>query len=315
MNTEDLQVIAVISNPVLYQSRYRLYERFRERILAQGASLWTIELQHGARRHAIAEAPTLNPNERHIKVWTSALPGELWHKENLINLCIWHMTVRKPDWRYVAWVDADLLLPDGCLVDTIQALQHWDMVQMFSHAVDLGPDGDVTAVHKGFAYSYWKGFPIKNENGYLIGGHPGFAWAARRETLNKLGMLIDWAILGSADRHMCCAVFDVAAETYPPGMSEAYLRWLEIWKNRALSQLKKNVGYVPGTVQHMWHGRKSLRGYKSRWLILKEHQYNPESDIIRDVSGVLCLAPGKPEFRDDIREYFRSRNEDSIDRE
>ena len=54
-----------------------------------------------------------------------------------------------------------------------------------------------------------------------------------------------------------------------------------------------------------------------RWKILTENQFNPNTDIKRDWQGLFQLEDHGDmrsiKLRDDIRKYFRARNEDSID--
>jgi hypothetical protein len=87
---------------------------------------------------------------------------------------------------------------------------------------------------------------------------------------------------------------------------------LKIWQDRA-AKLRKNIGYMSGMLLHYWHGKKKDRGYKSRWQILIDYMYDPEFDIKRDWQGLWQLNENKPGLRDEIRKYFRERNEDSID--
>ncbi len=51
----------------------------------------------------------------------------------------------------------------------------------------------------------------------------------------------------------------------PGGTNEAYRREVMRWQDRALRHINRNIGYVPGTIEHLFHGRKSERGYQSRW--------------------------------------------------
>ncbi len=78
--------------------------------------------------------------------------------------------------------------------------------------------------------------------------------------------------------------------------------------------MKKNVGVVSGLVLHHWHGPMAARGYGERWQLLVKHQFNPATDLKRDSQGLLTLEDnGDPRLvalRDDLRQYFRSRNED-----
>lgn len=319
VSLKNLHVIAVVSNPLLFKSRYNLYNIFSEDIERKGARLWTLELQIGARSHLV----TSGEHPQHIQLSTSALSGDLWYKENLINLALQHIVAYVPnDVRYVAWVDADVKFEIGMLEKTIDALQRYDIVQMWSHAVDFGPNQETLGIPQlSFMYCYKHGISIKGNSGYNQGGHPGYAWAARRDALNKLGAagqgpLVDWAILGSADRHMAWAWVGGVEKSLYPGMHHVYDDWLLAYQQRAHVGIRQNVSYVTGTIRHMWHGKKKSRNYDNRWKILVKNQYNPITDIRKDVSGVLNLVDDTPRqraLRDDMRKYFECRLEDSID--
>jgi hypothetical protein len=301
----DLHVVTAISNPVRYRSRYALYRQVAKRITDGGAILWTIELALGDRPFMVTE----DDNPRHIRVRS---PFELWHKENLLNIAISRLPL---DARYIAWIDADIQFarPDW-VTETIEQLQHHDIVQMFSHAQDVGPNYEPNGTpHVGFMYSFVHGLLHGEPHTYSAHAHPGYAWAGRREALDRLGGLVDWAILGSADTHMALAL--IGEEPINPTMplSAAYKRRTQIWKNRADELIQKNVGYVAGTLNHFWHGKKRDRKYRDRWQILVQAGYDPDLDIKLDSQGVLQLTPGNLKLRDGIREYMRLRNEDSID--
>lgn len=313
IDLSKFHVITVISNPCRYDTRWNLYKIFDEDITRKGATLWTLEVATGARFPQV----TQKDNPQHFQFWNSALPGEVWHKENMLNLAMSQLTLRCPDWRYVAWVDADIKFEPGTIEETAHCLQHWDVVQMWSHAIDLGPSDElVNQPQMSYLYCHWKGIEPKSKNGYTIGGHPGYAWAARREALNKLGGFIDWAVLGSADRHMAAALIGKVETSVHGDIHPNYRAKLDVWQQRAEREIKRNVGYVPGTIRHLWHGKKADRGYSTRWKILVDNQFDPDTDLKRDVSGLWQLTtdcPRQIKLRDDIRKYFRARNEDSID--
>ena len=54
MRPDLLHVVTCISNPVRYRSRWRLYERFLERMLRVGVSIPTVELTYGERHSEVA---------------------------------------------------------------------------------------------------------------------------------------------------------------------------------------------------------------------------------------------------------------------
>lgn len=297
-----LYVVAPISNPCRYSSRYRLYEKFAKMVADAGAVLYTVEVAFGNRPYAV----TMPGVDTHIQLRTN---DEIWHKENMINVGI---TRLPPDWEYVAWIDADVAFarPDW-VNETLNQLQHYQIVQMFSIAHDLGPNYIPFQKHKGFMYSYVNSMDCNGKD--YTTWHPGFAWAARRSAIDHLGGLIDYAILGAADRHMAHGLIGRMEKTIHRGLCGAYGQDLLLWEERATKYIKRNVGYVEGLLLHHWHGKKRDRRYQERWSILVDNGYDPRLDLKRDWQMLWQLTDHNHKLRDDIRAYFRSRNEDSID--
>ncbi len=311
---EKLHVVTVISNPLMYNTRYELYVEFAKRVKDAGAILWTVELAFGERSFAV----TQKDNPFHIQLRTGGTDAKgqiLWHKENLISIGI----ARLPkDAKYIAWIDADVVFqrPDWPEA-TIQQLQSYDFVQMFSHAQDLCPVAQpIKLPEKSFCYM-WVNEPDKmswTDQDYASGltGHPGYAWACRRDAYENMGGLIDWAILGSADRHMAYGLVDKIDSSYHPNVHPKYKKACKIWQVRARHYIHRNVGYLPGLITHHWHGAKVNRGYQNRWRILVDEQFDPELDLKRDACGVLMLTERNWRLRDKVRRYFSSRSEDCI---
>lgn len=304
MQLDKFWVIAVVSNPVRYHRRYTLFKEFKYRVERQGVSVFCVELQQGDRPFACTDSQ----NPRHLQLRTF---DELWHKENMINLGM----ARLPrDFEYVAWIDTDIefMRPDW-VQETVHQLQHYMVVQMFQQAIDLGPRMEVLHTHNGFAWSYCTRQPWKK--GY-VSWHPGFAWAARREAIDDMGSLIDWGILGSGDRHMACGWIGQVAASYHGCIHSNYKSLCLQWEDRCERELKRDIGFVPGAIYHYWHGKKADRQYQNRWKILVDNQFDPITDIKKDWQGLYQLVvdtPRQQKLRDDIRLYFRARNEDSID--
>jgi hypothetical protein len=299
-----LYVITPIINPQRYNSRYKLYKKFEKMVNDSGAVLYTIEAAYGNRPFQV----TTSDNPQNIQVRTIS---ELWHKENMINVAVQRLP---SNWEYVAWIDADVAFarPDW-VEETIHQLQHHPVVQMFSTAVDLSPKHEMIKAHKGFVYSYLNRVHQKCDK--YDHWHPGFAWAATKYAFNSFGGLIEEAILGSGDRHMAFGLVDKIEMTINKKFTQAYKRVLKKWETLAVEHIKKNIGYVEGTLLHYWHGKKKDRGYSWRSNVLVKNNYDPDTDIKKDWQGIYALTGNKIKFRDELVQYFKSRNEDSIDEE
>lgn len=325
-----LYVIAVITNPIRFNSRYKLFKEFAERIRhSKHAVLYVVEMAFGQRPWEV----THPNNPHHIQVRGST---ELWQKENLVNIGLQHLP---KDWEYVAWIDADVAFNrNDWAEETVHQLQHYKIVQMFNKAIDLSPTFEPILTHTSFGYAYVNGLDIKRhspteDSGGYAGGkksalvptpkpnsqagsnhHPGYAWAARREVLDRIGGLPEYALLGSGDWHMACSFIGQTPLSFHPGMTEPYTNKLLRFQSLCELVARREIGYVDQSLFHYWHGKKKDRGYEDRWKILQRNQYNPDLDIVRDTRGVIHLAPDcKHDLRDGLKRYFRSRNEDSLD--
>lgn len=294
-----LDVIAVISNPVRFERRYQLFNEFCERMRREPqVRLMTVELQQGNRPFA---------TDSKLKYRTN---HELWHKENMINMGIQHLP---KDWEFCAWIDTDIEFQNKNWVrETLEELQTYDVVQMFSHAIDLGPNGESLQTHIGFMYAYINEGDWKKDkySGYR---HPGYAWAAKRKAINDMGCLLDFAIFGSADYHMASAMIGQVDKSLRPDLHKNYIELCHIYEERCERHLKRNVSFVHGTIMHNWHSCKSRRRYNDRPTVLAKLQYDPLRDLKRDCNGIWQLEDLNIKLRDEIRYYFRSRHEDSID--
>lgn len=313
-------VITVISNTARYKSRYEIYKKFEAMVQSAGVKMITVEMALGDRPFEITE----RNNPMHLQMRSI---DEMFHKENMINLGINYLKQIDPDAREVAWIDADvfpLRLPIDWFSETWHQLQVYEVVQMFEYAQDLNPDFNHHGkLHHGFMATYVKsGYQMPKQQGvwnldYYYGahGHPGYCWAANISAITNLGGLIDTGILGSSDRHMACALISAVDQSRSEELSTGYKMALKTWEERALRYVKKDVGFVSGTISHAWHGAKKNRGYSSRWNILIDQQFDPYTDLKRDAQGLYQLETHSDRqilLRDKIRSYMRSRNEDCI---
>lgn len=299
-----LWVVVVVSNTARYKSRYELFKRFKQSVEKAGANLFVVELAFGDRPFEIT-----SPDDKHSLQLRTV--DEIWHKENMINLGVAHLP---EDWKYVAWIDADIdFMRDDWVTEIVHQLQHYRVIQLFQNAIDLGPQGEVLKIHDGFVWSFMNDRPLPSPRLNYPHWHPGFAWAMRRETWNDLGGLFDTAILGSADHHMAWALVGKVLDYAPKQISDSYRRNLLTWQERANFHVRQNIGFMPGSIYHHWHGKKKDRRYQERWTILLKQNYNPDFDLKRDWQGLYTFTHEGERMRNDLRRYFHIRNEDSID--
>ena len=240
---------------------------------------------------------------RHIKFRAHS---PLWIKENLINLAIKDLPA---DWKYMAWIDADIVFMSADWVeDAIEELQVSDFVHLWQTAVNMGQFGEAMKIDKSFGYMHAKSGHTYNPTDKYGFWHPGYAWAARRSAIDHLGGLLDWAILGSADRHMALALIGKVLFSAPGTIHPNYKAMLLEFEH-ACKDLK--LSYIPGTIMHLWHGRLEDRKYRERWEILTRNQFDPATDIVFSPKGVLALTAKGDRFTDKLLEYFVDRKEDS----
>jgi hypothetical protein len=306
-----LYVVTVIFNPHGFKSRYNLYRQFTEYMDFSRAELFTVEIAFKDRPFEVTTAG----NPWHLQLRTDNV---LWHKERGINLGIAKLIHLVPDAYNIAWIDADVRFTNPDWVhDTVHALQHYSVVQPFSQAINLNPKFEMmwkcesATAHFRSKLGYHQKPGIQTK--YLCGGHPGLAWAARRDVLEHLGGLMDFCIAGSGDTHMFNAMIGDVRIFYRNGMTKAFEKALERWAQKCYEHVNKNIGFVNGVCYHYWHGKSEQRGYEKRWDIINFHQFDPHEDIVIGLNGLYKFRGNKPELEHDIFLSTKSRNEDSID--
>ena len=303
MDLSKFHIITSLTNPVRFKSRYRLYDNWLHHMRQAGIEPWTVEVAFGDRHFHTCKS---NPRNLHLRSH-----NELWLKENALNLLVQRLP---SDWEYVAWIDADVdFLYPGWLEQAWHQLQHYHVIQMWETAIDMKHHGAVMQTHASFAHCYQN--DVIHNGKYGKYGHPGYGWAYSRDAWNGMGGLPDFAILGAGDHHAAVCLVGRGGESVPCGLNPKYKERVLAWQSHALATIKKDIGYLPTTIRHHWHGKKVDRKYWDRWQILIKNKFDPDYDLKRDHHGLWQLTDRNLKLRDDIRKYFRQRNEDSIDSE
>jgi hypothetical protein len=308
-NDNTLHIIGVISNPARWQSRIRLFKEWRERMLKYpNIKLYVVEGVYGDRQ------PECAPEEgQDYSYMTVNLNSQMWLKENLI--VIGEKNLFPRDWKYMMTCDCDVQFEDhDFALATIHQLQTYNVVQPWSHALDLDFHGGVSQTFTSFGFLNATGKQIGHGNPKepYIYGHTGFCVAMTKYFWENVG-LPEWCIIGSGDHHFMWACVGHILETIHSEVNEGYKLACELFERRAKWASAGMVGYVHGRILHYFHGNKKDRQYWNRWNIILKHNFNPLTDLAKDSQGVLqYIGPAKLEIEKLFIQYNVQRREDSI---
>lgn len=297
---DSLAVCIAHFNPCGWARREANFRRFAEAALAQGARLCLV---------SAGRVPSVDGLAYHLE-----LPAgdTLWQKERALNLLI----DRLPDqYDKVAWVDADVLFDNPDWVrDTCRQLDATPVAQLFERALWLDREGvperwhgrerrlDQLSVPAARCHGARPAFPV---------AHTGFAWAARRETLRAIDGLYDRHILGSGDTIMSFGFHGPIVGNPLSRYAGPFRRAIESWCMRAFDVVGAEVGYVPGTLRHLWHGTYADRQYNGRLLRIAMAGYNPDRDLELAENGLWRWSAECPDsLRQFVEDYFYARQED-----
>lgn len=310
---DRFHVVTMVSNPSLYGSRMDLYWKFKSHMEYWDVQLHTVEVQLGDRPFMVTEAN--NPNHTQLRGWDC-----MWIKERALNVGITNVLKKHPDAEYICWSDADITFLDPS-VDWVQSaihqLQHYKYIQMWENAVNFGPSGECLNIQKSFMSEYVKNGCYLPESGYTE-KHPGFCHAARREFFEEQGPgeLYDRSILGAGDRVMCLALINKAQHSFHPKVHSAYKNDVMRYQSKCHHTIRRDVGYLPVSIGHYFHGSFKNRRYYDRWQILVKNKFRPHHDIKIMSNGLFAFHDDHSEryirLRDEIRTYFSQRNEDGL---
>lgn len=334
-----LHVILPISNPLNFRIRE---QRFHECLkkLQRVANINILVVRLNYENDILLK---VYDKKTHIElVLSTTRENILWSKENLINIGINYIKhniigseIIEENKKlvyaetFIAWIDADIdFMSRSWVSDAINELRLLEtkgggFIQLFSQANFLGPKNEIIRTLNSFCYQRSLGKTYREvSNVNHDYWHPGFAWASTLNTLIKFNKnniqkdedenyyLIDKTI-GGADRHMAMSFLGQADQTVPKEISQQYRQAILDWQSIALhNEMKTN--YIPGIINHYWHGDLLNRKYVERWEILAKNDFIPDDFIYRSCDKLLIYRNNeKTELQKGIYQYFLERNEDS----
>lgn len=291
----DFAVITCYFNSCNFRSPHQNYLRFAEALKEHEVPLFTAEIAFDESPFVLEQHPNLHRfRTRHV----------LWHKERLLNLLLKRVP---PQYDKIAWIDADLLFQnENWPTETAEALNLKPIVQLFENADFLDRDGAPSYSQIGIAKALSLALTKTRPPGSF---HPGFAWAARRDLLETSG-LFDASICGGGDLFMVAAMYGWWAHPCLSYFTPTMRRVFNDWARPFWNQVQGKVGFVPGTVHHLWHGDRSRRKYVERFDWLRQARFEPAEHLSVDASGLWRWNPGTERLQRTFRQYFLDRRED-----
>lgn len=290
----NLALICCHFNPRGYAAPVANYHRFVEGLGPLAAHLTTVELVLDDDRPLPPAASEFNivlcgRRPRHC----------LWQKERLLSIAIESLP---PQYDAVCWLDADILFQNqDWYAQTIELLQRHPVVQPFRTGIWLDEDGNPGRERESICSAFLR-------EGRSANGHPGFAWAARREIVED--GLLDRHITGGGDDIMRACWQGVWDSWNFRLVSPTMRRYSLRWGAKHYRRVREDMACVPGDVLHLYHGRIEHRNYSGRIRFLNTLRYDPERDVAVDDDGLLCWTGNNPRLQDRALRWFSERRED-----
>ncbi len=303
-----LYVFTARFNPIGWRVPHQHYLDWAQYMRDLGADITVVECAYGEAQFE-CELPGV---VTHIGVRADSWA---WTKENLINIGI----SRRPEAKYICWADSDVFPRRKDWVQvTLDALQHYHIVQPWETCYDLGPGESHIDTWRSFCSNYVHGHPLVVPDGETYASfwakhpfpHPGYCWAAKRRVLDHVGGLFELGGMGSGDNHMAVGLLGLVNKSVHKDIGGGYRRVIEAWEARAQAAVNGRIGYIPGTIEHRFHGKKRNRLYWERWQMFLRHGFDPTIDLKRNTWGVVEFAGNKPALEHEWDQYLRMRWED-----
>lgn len=304
-------VITSYFNPMRSRRRVANYRTFRSRL---NAPLLTVELSFDGRFE-------LTPSDADHLIQLSG--GDImWQKERLLNIALGAVPGDVED---VAWIDCDLVFESGDWPQVAkQALKSDNVIQLFSEvryldrcSTDKLELNSIPNLVRSSAGSKLRDGEFKDvclvravSTGKRMGPWPanGFAFAAKKSIICNT-KLYDHGVLDGNDILFLCAIygeFEIAMDRLK--QNDVQRRHYVEWARRAQESFGGRVGFIPGTIYHLWHGDLTNRNYMRRHELMVG--FDPYRDIRLATSGAWLWSDPQAELARNVKDYFRKRKED-----
>jgi len=245
----------------------------------------------------------------------------MWQKERLLNIGRAHLP---DDCEAVAILDADVVLTRRGWSErarerlrTVAALQLFERMHYLpsSDRVEDVLERGFSGGDRGCAWAIRTGelsLEELREGGPYGRGRfsPGFAWAYRRDLLDRHG-LYDGSIIGGGDTAMLTAGWGAfEAVEVRHAMTARHRDYYRAWAEPWFADVQREVDALEGELLHLPHGSLDDRQSFDRHRRLASHAFDPYSDLTLHAAGSWRWASDKPALHRELKSYFAARRED-----
>jgi hypothetical protein len=286
----DLIVLTSYFNPAHYKSKSINYRAFRNHIKRQNVKLLTIECAFGD------EGFELTDDDADIMIRVRS-NSKIWQKERLLNIAI-----KKIPSEYTKFciADCDIIFQnDNWASETSVLLDTYCVVQPFEYCCYLDENGNINNEHIGFEKE-------NNELGKVndvYNGRTGFCWAGRKDVINSL---YDKAIVGGGDSILAYSIHNI--DCWTRNVAPQHLKEdIDKWKEDICNKVQGSTYFTEGKIHHMWHGSTENRKYEDRQYVLRDANFNPNTDLTLNKDGCWEIDN---RLKNVIFAYFQGREED-----
>lgn len=204
----------------------------------------------------------------------------------------------------VIFSDIDVL-PDDLWEGVPALLAKHEIVQAFSVVDHVGQDGCVEFSQPSAVAALNADRAAMSRLTTRVQGSPaaGFAWAARRDFVDRRGFY-ELCVVGGGDTALVCALYgDPGAVVRLHSMNAQQTRIYAKWAARMMNAL---LGYAPTRLVHLWHGDVSARNDPGRHARIAGLGFDPVADLRTGPQSGLCWTTEKPELHAAVAAYVRA---------
>lgn len=288
-----LAAVACYFNPLGYRSLRENYVRFVREFALWSVPLYVAEIAFGD--EPFVDLP--NVEQTHVLRLRATERHLLWQKERLLNLIVERLPA---EFDSVAFIDADVTLLNRRWVEQcVETLSRFPLVQLWDRWHFLDATGSL--IQTGVSVGHWGCRYLAQQ------GHPGGAWAARREVFP----IYDGHVLGGGDSCLIEAALGVRQSFLLSQLNPEWRESLREYEARMEEAVGGRVSTLSGDMVHHYHGSRSNRQYAERTRLLVAHDFLPERHLWIDDNGLFCWSEAaSPELQRCVRDYFTFRRED-----